>query len=185
MGIPNQVGKGNSRDQGESHPGTGNRIRKRLVFSIDKSQREYCRRKNKIERQGSAKTVVPCNGNKQNGCQQLYCGITHRDVLFALPALGAQENVTKDRYVVVKRDRRAARRTARVWKDDRLSVRNAMNYNVEKTADDRAKNSRDHVSKERGNDVQVRHLNPYYPRSVFPKASSASKTHGALRSSQS
>src|SRR6185369_33824 len=128
------------------------------------------------------------NGDKQRRRQQLNRRITKRDVFLAMPALRTQHDVTEDRYVVVKRDPCATRRTTRVWKDDRLLDRHTMNDNVEETADDRPKNSCDHISKERWKYVQVRHLNPCfpcYPRSVFPRASGVSKTRGARRSSQS
>jgi len=103
------------------------------------------------------------------------------------PALRAQHQVTKDRNVVVESDHPATRRTARVGKHDRLFDRNTMNYNVEETADDRAKDSGNDISKERRKHVHINHLNLYFPcylRLVSPKASSASKTHDAQRSSR-
>ena len=62
--------------------------------------------------------------------------------MFLTPAtLTAEDEVTKNRNVVVEGDHCAARRTARIRKDDRLFARHAMNDDVKKAADDCAKNA--------------------------------------------
>ena len=127
------------------------------MFGVDEDERQQRGNENKIKRQRGAQAIVPRDADKQRRGEKLDRRITKRNVFFATAALSAQRDITKHRNVVVKSDHRAARRTARVWKDDRLFERNAMNYNVEKTADDRAEDSGDDVTKRWGNQVQINH----------------------------
>src|SRR5215212_9810470 len=78
-----------------------------------------------------------------------------------MPALCAEDNITEHGNVVVESDAPAAGRAAGVGEDNRLFERNSMNYNVEKTADDCAKNSGDHVTDNRGKQAEIDHLNPF------------------------
>ena len=103
--------------------------------------------KTKVKWKRDAEAVVPCDTDKQGRGQELDCGITKRNMFFADRGISAERNVAKNWNVVVKSDHRATRGTTRVRKYDRLLQRHAMNYNVEKTSEDRAENSCDDVSK--------------------------------------
>ncbi len=121
------------------------------MFGVDEHERQQRRNKNEIERQSHTHAVMPRHHNKQRSRQKLNRRITDRNVFLALSALRAESDVAKNRNVVVKRDHRAARRAARVGKNDRLIVRNAMNDDVEEAADDCAENSGKNVTDDRGN----------------------------------
>jgi hypothetical protein len=127
------------------------------VFGVYEDEREQRGSEDEIKRQRRAQAVVPRNADEQRCSEQLNRGITKRDVFFAVAAFRAQERVTEDWDVVVKSDRGATRRAARVWKDDRLFERESMNYNIEKTSDDRAEDAGGNVSIHWGDQAEIGH----------------------------
>jgi hypothetical protein len=88
---------------------------------------------------------MPRDADKQRGREQLNCWIANRDMLFAATAFRSEHHPTENGNVVVKSNRGATRSTTRIGKDDRLFERNAMNYNIKKTPDDRPKDPRDNI----------------------------------------
>jgi hypothetical protein len=82
------------------------------VLGVDEHEGQQCGNKNEIKRKRGAQAIVPCDADKQRGSDQLYCRITKRNMLFAVPALCVQHCIADDWNVVVKSDHSAARRAA-------------------------------------------------------------------------
>ena len=59
---------------------------------------------------------------------------------FTRPAFAAKNEPTEHRNIIVRLDRYITLRTLRVWKDDRLFVRNTVDHDVEKAPDQSPEN---------------------------------------------
>jgi hypothetical protein len=105
------------------------------VIDIDKGDDQQHGNEKKIDASGQCRPVFQENRQGSEAGDQFDQRIANGDMNLTAAAASSQQDIAEDGYVVVKANPITALGTGGRWMDDGFTLRDAVNADIEKTAD--------------------------------------------------